>query len=150
MTPKSPRDPQVLKNRRDELLGYHLAELGGGRCRYEWTPGDSVSNPAGFVHGGYLGVLVDDVCGTAVVSILDEWRAYPTASMHVDYIRGLRIGETYQAHGVVVRAGRKLTVADCAVRDASGRLLVRGSCTFVLDLEGTELAGFSALDPEPA
>jgi uncharacterized protein (TIGR00369 family) len=145
VTPKTPRDPQLLKGRRDELLGYRLTELGGGRCHYEWTPGDAVVNPAGFVHGGYVGLLVDDVCGTAVISMLDEWRPYPTASMHIDYLRGLRIGESFDARGVVVRAGRKLTVADCAVHDRDGQLMVRGSCTFVCDLEGTDFVGFSAL-----
>jgi uncharacterized protein (TIGR00369 family) len=90
-------------------------------------------------------VIVDDVAGMAVSSVLTDWRPFPTASLHIDFLRGIRIGDTVECRGVVVRAGRKLTVADTSVVDASGQLLARGTCTFAVDLSDTDLVGFTAL-----
>ena len=134
-----------LPGPRAELMGYSVVEMGGGRCRLEWRPGPMLANPTGIVHGGFVAVMVDDTCGTAVASLLDDLKAFPTASMRVEFLRGIPVGGVYACVGVVVRAGRRLTVVDAAVEDEGGRLLARGSCTFALDLVGSELAGFSAL-----
>jgi uncharacterized protein (TIGR00369 family) len=136
-----------MRGGRHRSLGYWVTELADGRSRFDWTPPAEIANPAGMVHGGFVAALVDDVCGTAVQSMLDGFRAYPTASMHVDFLRGVRVGLTHVARGVVVRAGRRLTVADCTIHDPDGVLLARGTCSFALDLSDSPLVGFSALPP---
>jgi uncharacterized protein (TIGR00369 family) len=145
MRAEKPPDWEKLRNGRSSLLGYRMVEMGAGRSAVTWTPGDNVGNPMGFVHGGFVGVMVDDIAGMALSSMLTDWRPFPTASLHVDFLRGIRVGDTVDCRGVVVRAGRRLTVADTTVHDADGQLLARGTCMFAVDLSDTELVGFTAL-----
>ena len=122
-----------MANGRHQLLGYHVVELGGGRSRLEWTPPASLANPVGFVHGGFVATVIDDCCGTAVVSMLDGPRPFPTVTLTVDFVRGIQVGGTYSCLGSVVRMGRRVTLADTVIEDADGQLLARGTCTFALD-----------------
>jgi uncharacterized protein (TIGR00369 family) len=145
---RAEREPdwENLRNGRSTLLGYRMTDASEGRSLVSWTPGDNVRNPMGFVHGGFVGVVVDDVAGMAVSSVLPDWRAFPTASMHVDFLRGIRVGDTVSCRGIVVRAGRRVTVADTTIHDGEGQLLARGTCTFAVDLSDTDIVGFTALD----
>lgn len=142
-----------LRGNRAALLGYRVVRTGEGRSLIEWTPTPECANPAGQVHGGYLGLIVDDVCGMAFASLLTEFRLFPTASMQIEFHRPILIGETVECRGTVVRAGRRFVVADTVVHGADGKLRARGTATFAIDLEGVlgpdgaPLAGFSALGP---
>jgi uncharacterized protein (TIGR00369 family) len=135
---------EAMHRQRPSLLGYRILEASQGRSLVSWTPTQELANPVGMVHGGFVGVLVDDTCGSAVASLLDELRAFPTASMHVDFLRGVPVGEECRCRGAVLRAGRRLTVAETVIADRSGKVLAKGTCTFALDLSGTDLVGFSA------
>ncbi|MFA5886082.1 MAG: PaaI family thioesterase [Acidimicrobiia bacterium] len=143
----------TLSNGRNALLGYRAVETGGGRSRVEWTPTPAVANPVGQVHGGFLGVIVDDVSGMAFASLLGEFLVFPTASMQLEFHRPILIGETVECRGTVVRAGKRLVVVDTVVVGPEGKLRARGTATFAADLagvagpDGTPLAGFTALDP---
>ncbi|HZP29025.1 MAG TPA: PaaI family thioesterase, partial [Acidimicrobiia bacterium] len=98
--------PTSTTSIRPELLGWRFVEMAAGRAVMEWTPGPDLANPAGFVHGGWVGALVDDVSGAALVSLLSEPRPFPTVSMHIEFIRPIPIGGTHTVTGVVVRAGK--------------------------------------------
>lgn len=142
-----------LHNGRNDLLGYRVVESGAGRSRVAWTPTPACANPVGQVHGGFLGIIVDDVCGMAFSSLLSEFRLFPTASMQIEFHRPILVGETVECRGAVVRAGRRFVVCDATVVGSEGKLRARGTATFVSDLEGvtladgSPLAGFSAIDP---
>ena len=118
----------------------------------EWTPGPDLANPAGWVHGGWVGAIVDDVSGAALVSLVTDHRPFPTVSMHLEFIRPIELGVTHTVRAAVVRAGKRVSVVDATIHDAAGRLLARGTTTFSLDLEdattpdGRPVAGFTALD----
>lgn len=127
---------EELRNRRNELMGYRVTEVANGRSHLVWSPGEELSNPIGIVHGGFVGVMVDDTCGTAVASTLDNFQAFPTASMHIDFLRGIPIGGTYECLGTVRKAGRRLTVVDAEIVDQEERVLAKGTCTFVLERAG--------------
>jgi uncharacterized protein (TIGR00369 family) len=140
----TPPDWQKLRNGRSTLLGYRVVDMSAGRSVVTWTPGDNIGNPMGFVHGGFVGVMIDDVAGMALSSILVDWRPYPTASLHVDFLRGIKVGDTVDCRGTVIRAGRKLSVADTTITSADGELLARGTCMFAVDLSDTDVVGFTA------
>ena len=141
-----------LRGNRAAMLGYRIVEAFGGRSRMEWTPTPELANPVGLVHGGFLGLIVDDVCGTAFASLLTEFVVFPTVSMQLEFHRPIRIGETVDCTGTVVRVGRRFIVVDAVVRGAEGKLRARGTATFAADTEGhvmadgRPLAGFSASD----
>ena len=149
--PGAPPADQMSGNRA-ALLGWRIVEAFEGRSRMEWTPTPEVANPVGQVHGGYLGLIVDDVCGTAFASLLTEFVLFPTVSMQLEFHRPIKIGETVDCTGTVVRVGRRFIVVDAVVRGAEGKLRARGTATFAADTEGhvmadgRPLAGFSASD----
>lgn len=126
------RQPQDLRGARGEYLGYHVVDLADGKSVIEWVPPEQLANPLGIVHGGYVGVIVDDTCGTALVSTLTVVQGFPTVSMHIDYLRGIPIGVACRCEGQVLRKGRQLAVVDATITGPDGRLLTRGSCTFAL------------------
>lgn len=141
-----------MRNGRDEYVGWAPIESGNGRSRVAWTPPPHLANPLGQTHGGFLGVIVDDVCGMAFASLLTEFRPFPTQSMQLEYHRPIMVGETVECRGTVVRVGRRSVVVDAVVVGPEGKLRARGTATFATDLEGATLAdgrplpGFSALD----
>ncbi len=137
--------PPKFRGKRHTLMGYSFKEFGDGRALLEWTPGEQLTNPVGMVHGGFVAGVVDDACGLAVQSLLPSVRAFPTAHMDIDFLRGIRVGDTFKVESLVVRVGRRLTVADCLVRDDTGQLMARGTCTFAVDMTDTDIVGFSAV-----
>ena len=149
--PGAPPREQMAGNR-PALLGWRIVEAFEGRSRMDWTPTPELANPVGQVHGGYLGLIVDDVCGTAFASLLTEFVLFPTVSMHLEFHRPIEIGETVECEGTVVRVGRRFVVVDAVVRGADGKLRARGTTTFAADTEGLTMAdgrplrGFSATD----
>jgi uncharacterized protein (TIGR00369 family) len=137
--------PKEFRGKRHSLMGYVVKEFADGRGLLEWTPGEQLTNPVGMVHGGFVAGIVDDACGIAVQSLLPNVRAFPTAHMDIDFLRGIRIGGTFMVESLVVRVGRRLTIADCLVRDDTGQLMARGTCTFAVDMTDTDIVGFSAV-----
>jgi uncharacterized protein (TIGR00369 family) len=101
-----------------------------GRSEAQWTPPPEWGNPVGNVHGGYLAVLVDDVAGMALLSIIGT--GAPTVSLQVDYLHGMPLGRTYTARGEVVRAGKATALVDVHVYDPDDLLVARGKCFFQL------------------
>ena len=80
----------------------------------------------GGIHGGVLATLVDAAawCAAAV--------HYPSWITTVEFSTRLLepvVGEDLVAVGRVVRAGKRIAVADAEVRTASGRLVAAGSAT---------------------
>ena len=130
---------------RHSLLGWVVKEFADGRGRLEWTPGEALTNPVGMVHGGFVAAIVDDACGIAVQSLLPTVRSFPTAHMNIDFLRGIRVGSTFSVESAVVRVGRRVTLADCLIRDDAGQLMARGTCTFAVDMTDTDVVGFSAV-----
>jgi uncharacterized protein (TIGR00369 family) len=99
-----------------------------GHSEARWTPAIKWANPVGNVHGGYLGVLIDDVAGMAIVSLVGG--SAPTVSLQVDYLHQMPIGKTYRAVGEVVRAGKATAIVDVHVFDPDEQLVARGKCFF--------------------
>ena len=104
--------------------------MADGHSEARWTPSADWANPVGNVHGGYVAVLVDDVAGMAVVSLVGG--AAPTVSLQVDYLNAMPVGGTYTARGEVVRAGKAVAIVDVHVHDADDVLVARGKCLFQL------------------
>jgi acyl-coenzyme A thioesterase 13 len=101
-----------------------------GHSEVTWTPSLEWGNPVGNVHGGYIAMLVDDVAGMALMSIIGS--GAPTVTLQVDYLNPLPLGHTYTARGDVVRAGKATAIVDVHVYDVDELLVARGKCYFQL------------------
>jgi len=98
----------------NRVLGIRVVEIDTGHVRME-IPfreeliGDPVRRA---VHGGVISALADTAGGCAVWSALDEPTArVSTIDIRIDYLRPGR-PETLVAEANVVRAGRRVGVAD--------------------------------------
>src|ERR1017187_6020733 len=98
----------------NRVLGIRVAEIDKGHGRMEIAfreelIGDPVRRA---VHGGVISALPDTAGGCAVWSALDEETArVSTIDIRIDYLRPGR-PETLVAEANVVRAGRRVGVAD--------------------------------------
>jgi uncharacterized protein (TIGR00369 family) len=84
----------------------------------------------GNVHGGFTALLVDDVAGMALMSVIGS--GAPTVTLQVDYLHAMPLGRVYTARGDVVRAGKATAIVDVHVYDADELLVARGKCYFQL------------------
>jgi uncharacterized protein (TIGR00369 family) len=98
----------------NRVLGIRVVEIDTGHVRMEIAfreelIGDPVRRA---VHGGVISALADTAGGCAVWSALDEPTArVSTIDIRIDYLRPGR-PETLVAEASVVRAGRRIGVAD--------------------------------------
>ena len=104
--------------------------MADGRSEATWAPSTEWGNPVGNVHGGYTALLVDDVAGMALMSLIGS--GAPTVSLQVDYLHPMPMGRTYTARGEVIRAGKATAIVDVHVYDTDDVLVARGKCFFQL------------------
>ena len=115
------------------LMGFRLIEAEKGSAVFEGTPGPSLLNPLGAVHGGYALTLIDSACGCAVHSELDAGVGYTTVETKVNFTRAIDPeGGPVRCEGRVLSRGRTIATADACLRDESGRLLAHGTSTLIL------------------
>jgi uncharacterized protein (TIGR00369 family) len=107
-----------------------VVEMADGRSEATWQPSADLANPVGNVHGGYVAVLVDNVAGMALLSIIGS--GAPTVSLQVDYLHAMPLDLLYTARGNVVRAGKATAIVDVHVYDPDELLVARGTCYFQL------------------
>jgi len=62
------------------LMGFRPTEVEPGRVVFEGTPDESVYNPIGMVHGGYVCTLADTVAACAVHTTLEAGTIYTSST----------------------------------------------------------------------
>jgi uncharacterized protein (TIGR00369 family) len=86
-------------------LGYDVTEAAEGRVVVSAEPNDTLLNPAGTVHGGFVATLLDSCMGLAIQSTLEKGLAQTTVEFKITLIRPITpdIG-LIAAEGVVLSA----------------------------------------------
>lgn len=114
-------------------MGFDLVEIAQGRAVFEGTPGLTVYNPIGTVHGGYAATLLDSACGCAVHSRLSATQTYSTLELKIAYHRALTADTgPVRATGTVVSIGRRAAFAEARLTDAVGRLYASATSTLIV------------------
>src|SRR3954471_12022122 len=109
------------------LMGFRLVEIGEGRAVFEGTPGPSLLNPLGAVHGGYALTLIDSACGCAVHATLDAGFGYTTVETKANFTRPIDPnGGPVRCEGRVLSRGRTIATSEAYLRSADGKLLAHG------------------------
>lgn len=114
-----------------EHVGVRLAQAEAGRLELEWVPTEAICNRGGTVHGGYLGVVLDDASGMAASSVGERFVPMLTLDLRIEYIRPVLPHQRYRVFGTVVHAGKTRVISDGRVEDLDGRLVARSSGSFV-------------------
>jgi uncharacterized protein (TIGR00369 family) len=115
------------------LMGFRLVEVEQGKAVFEGTPGPSLLNPLGAVHGGYALALIDSACGCAVHSELGAGTGYTTVETKVNFTRPIDPeGGPVRCQGRVLSRGRRIATAEADLRSADGKLLAHGTSTLII------------------
>ena len=115
------------------LIGFCATDVEEGTCVFVGTPGFQHYNPAGSVHGGYAGVLLDSCMTCAVQTTLPAGLACVTMEYKVQLVRAMT-AETgaVRAEGKVIHPGKRTATAEGRIVDAKGRLYAHGTTTVMV------------------
>lgn len=116
-----------------KTMDFRITEIEHGAVTFEGSPGRSVYNPIGTVHGGYAATLLDSACGCAVHSKLSADQGYTTLELKVAYHRALtEDSRPVRAEGRVVSMGRRAAFAEATLTDGKGRLCASATSTLLV------------------
>jgi len=115
------------------LMGFRLIEAEQGLAIFEGTPGPSLLNPLGAVHGGYALTLIDSACGCALHTELGAGIGYTTVETKVNFTRPIDPeGGPVRCEGRVLSRGRTIATSEAYLRSAEGKLLAHGTSTLII------------------
>jgi len=114
-------------------MGFRLVEVDEGRSVFEGEWQEFLSNPAGTLHGGWYGTILDSAMGCAVHSTLPAGTGYTTLEYKVHITRGAgpEVG-VLRAEGQVVHRGRRTATAEAKLVDAAGKIYAHASTTCII------------------
>ena len=121
------------------LMGFHPVEVAEGHVVFEGTPDESVYNPIGMVHGGYVCTLADTVAACAVHTTLPAGVAYTSIDLNVSYTRRITTESgTLRAVGAIVKPGRRIAFCKAEILDQAGQVVATAtsSCLIIPGAEG--------------
>lgn len=113
-----------------DTMDFVIMDVSEGRAVFQGTPSARHLNPLGTVHGGWYATLLDSALGCAVHTAMPAGRAYTTAELGVNLVRGAAPGrEPLRAVGRVIHVGRQLATAEGRIVDAAGKVYAHGTTT---------------------
>jgi uncharacterized protein (TIGR00369 family) len=91
--------------------------------------GDEYQGGAGFLHGGIIAVLLDEVM-SKVCRFHKELAV--TADLRVEYLRPIRVNQEIVVEGFIARRDGRQLYHEGEIRNSAGELLARGQGRFVV------------------
>ena len=113
-----------------ELLGWRLIAIDreNQSIRIGFTARPEFLNPSGFVQGGLLAAMLDDVMGPAAL-VMSEGRLFTsTLDMTVSYLAPARLGPLI-GEGRVIQLGKTIGYLQGELHDETGTLIARATST---------------------
>jgi len=133
MSGREPQDPAWESRVRDSFgkqtfmstLGARLTRIEPGIVDIEVAMRDDLVQQHGFLHAGVLASVADSACGYAALSLMPAGAAVLSIEFKVNLLAPAS-GERAVARGIVLRAGRTITVcrADVTAYSPEGERLV--------------------------
>jgi acyl-CoA thioesterase len=111
--------------------GMELIEVGDGEAELAMDLRPHHFNPQGIVHGGIISALADTAIGLALRSKLRQGMTHRTAQLDVHFLAKGE-GNRLIGRGRAVHLGQRMGYGEAEVLDAGGRVVARGSATFIV------------------
>ncbi|MCE8018258.1 PaaI family thioesterase [Halomonas sp. MCCC 1A17488] len=126
-------------------LGLEVEEVAPPRVRMRLPWRDALLGDAerGLVHGGVLSMLLDTVCGSAVLCGLPAPEVCPTLDLRVDHYRPAVAGMPIWAEARVLRVTRAMVFTEGTLWQVPDRPIARGIGNFVRLGERNTPEGFA-------
>lgn len=111
-------------------MNFHMSEAGEGTCTFRGTPLRDHYNPAGVVHGGWAGAILDSALGCCVWTQIPVGKGYGTIEFKVHLVRPItdKTGECL-CEAKVVHLGKSFATSEATLKTADGKLLAHGTET---------------------
>lgn len=108
--------PPILR-----LIGLRLAAITDGEVSFVGVPDESVYNPLGIVHGGYMCTMLDTALGCAAHSLLPAGTVHTSVEIKVNYLRPVRADAgVLTVTGRVTKPGRRISFTEGEITDPAG------------------------------
>src|SRR5256712_10778719 len=111
-----------------KLIGFRPVSVEAGKAVFELEAGPQHANPMGTLHGGVVCDVADAAMGVAYASTLADGESFTTLELKINFLRPFWSGKLL-ATARVVKAGKTIGLAECAVTDVEGRLVARAMST---------------------
>jgi len=127
------RDGKLSRPPISALMNYTVEHIAEGKAVFRGTPEFQHTNPAGGVHGGWYGTLMDTCMSCAVMTVTPKGSVYTTLEYKVNMVGAIPVGREILATGTIEHAGRSTGIARGEIRDAeTDRLYATGSATCLI------------------
>jgi len=113
-----------------KALNFYMAQADEGRMVFKGAPLDEHYNPAGTVHGGWYGAILDSALFCSIWTRVPIGQFATTVEFKVNLIRPMTeaTGEvTCEAN--VIHMGRSIATSEGALKTADGKLIAHGTTT---------------------
>jgi uncharacterized protein (TIGR00369 family) len=113
-----------------KTLDFTLVSVSPGVAVFQGTPLAQHLNPLGTIHGGWVATMLDSALGCSVHTMMPAGRAYTTAELSVNYVKGLTPKvQRVRAEGKVIHCGKQLATAEARLVGADGTLYAHATTT---------------------
>ena len=113
-----------------KLLGIEFLDVEKGWARMRLPFDEKLTNSLGIGHGGALFALADSAGSMALVGMTDKGETVTTVEMKINFIRPFTNGDVV-AEAKILHSGKRTALGDVVLKDGRGRLLAKGSATFL-------------------
>ncbi len=108
-----------------------LKEAEEGKLVVDFLIREEMSNPAGMLHGGIISLIADEMIGMTIAT-LNLKNYYVSINLNVDFLFGIRKGETVRAVSKIIRKGENIVNTECQLFDLNNKLLAKVSSNSIL------------------
>lgn len=109
-------------------LALTMRRAGHQRIRSDITFSEQYSSYPGIVHGGLVGVLVDEIMGDLLA--LEHGMLAFSVTLRTKFLQPLRVGVHYTAEAGIVRAGQGLVMTEAVVSSADDEVHVMATGSY--------------------
>jgi acyl-coenzyme A thioesterase 13 len=113
-----------------KYLGLIALEVDEGYIKAEMKARRELLNPVGFLHGGIMAMVMDELMGAAGWT-LNRPDHFVTLNLNIDFLSGAREDDILLAEGKIVRPGNNVLHAESKIFHSSGKLLAKATCNLI-------------------
>lgn len=120
-----------VSNNYGRLIDMKLEVIDEGETRYTIDIEEKHLATPIAAHGGVVAGLIDGTLGVAALSVAQKNNnVVSTVELNVNYLKPVKLGDSLEAIGKVLSAGKRLIYAEASVKNQNGVLVAKASGVF--------------------